>query len=57
VHHKYSNGLVDYTKTKEALTAAEAQAADVAAKLEEATMQLVELPKLTKALSTAESSV
>jgi hypothetical protein len=56
VHHKYSNGLIDYAKTKEALTAAEAQAADTAAKLEEATTQLAELPKLTKALSTAESS-
>jgi hypothetical protein len=52
-----SNGRVDYAKTKEALTAAEAQAADAAAKLEEATTQLAELSKLTKALSTAESSM
>jgi hypothetical protein len=38
------------------LTAAEAQAADVATKLKEATTQLAELPKLTKALSLADSS-
>jgi hypothetical protein len=49
--------LVDYGKSKEALTAAEAQAADACAKPEEATAQLAELPKLTKTFSTAESSV
>jgi hypothetical protein len=39
--------LLDYRKTKKALTAAEAQAADVATNLEEAIMQLSEPPKLT----------
>jgi predicted nucleic acid-binding Zn-ribbon protein len=52
-------GLIRMTvnaETKNQLEAAEAKAADLNARLEDAAKQLEELPKLTKSLSAAESS-
>jgi hypothetical protein len=53
---RYSDRCAEHKNTKDALTTAEAQTADLNTRLEDATKQLEELQKLTKSLGTAESS-